>query len=1292
MRLSRFVRVCALALVGAVCPLVQAGTLSWSFSDGLEGWQPANWERLEPTPEGLRGVTRYDAQLLSPKLDIRAEDYPVMLVLLRTDRGGAGETFFAGPGQGLSDDRKGTHAITAGPDLRLYRIDLRQAKGPWSGPIERLRFDPLNAAGADVTISMITLLSDPDAMLLNGDAEILRDGMPFQWTSAGTAGRALVTDDRPASGLRALRVEAGGAWETTAVDLSFLGTFRVSGKARGSGCALSVRYTGATGPLEESATFPVAAGPEWLPFTVEFAVPDRAFEMRLCFVQGEAGRTDLDDIRVDRLRLGDIRQPPPPKPTWRAAWIWHPDLVARDHHRAWFRYSFDLPDGAVREAHLQITADDGYRACLNGTELGVTLGEMDGWRTPEVIDARAPLRPGRNDLTVEAEDVGSAQGLIAELAVVFEDGREFRVGTDRQWQAAAAPQGPWIAAGELGRVPCQPWGDLVYRPMGTLGRVRISLDSRPRTVRVGGRLLVDVEAVATARLPQPVAAKVLLCRDGKVLQESWAPRLLFAGGETAGARARLTDVGIDVPVSAGAGRAEVSLELLGAEAAEAVRARGVSLRSDRRTYEFPRAAVRVRGGVPRFVVEGDEVDPTQNLFTSPDDLQQRHGVESTIAIWTLGLEELGWYETGYDYSKVDRTLAQYFTANPRAWMLLTFTLDTRYHSWWLKQHPEAMCQMEGGETVIGDYHGGRRQLPSYGSPVWREAYSDVVRNLIRHLRQTPYAERIIGFHPCSGISWEWFHWGSQSGELVDYSQAGQADFRRWLRERYGTDDVLRQAWGQGGDLSLASAQVPAGERRRGPAQGLFFDPGTQRDVLDYNAYQHDVVADTILHFARLVKEETGGRSLFGTYYGYVTHLPESPGFCQGSGHFRLQRLLDAPEIDYLMAPVAYAWREVGGTAATMTAAGAFPLHGKLFYNQADLRTHWSQQAGHGKPDTVRGSIACMRRELARNLAEGSAIQWYDFSLGWTFGDRRLTDEAKRLYEAGLVRLKTSDWPPEDYLLVVVDERQMGTFDPFRPPYGLELIYRQREHLTRAGVPYRTVLWSDLRTYPELLRHRAMVLLNLFRLDDAELAFLQEHVLRDGRTVAIVGPVGLVGPQGPDVARTARVLGRPMVLGPESLPLQAVFAKELDGPWAQAAGLTVGVNTPFAPCVVPQSTDNARVLASFTTGGGPAALCDERDECRLFWSAVPGLPPPVLRAVAETAGVPVLCRSDDAIFAGHGFVGIHAATVGEKRVRLPHPGRVTDLISGRRWPAGTTEVSLPMAAGDTAILRVQGRQW
>ena len=1266
-----------------------ADILSWSFAEGLQGWAPANWEQTAVTPEGLRGVTRYDAQLLSPRLDIRAEDYPVLMVLLRCDRSGSGETFFAAPGQPMADARQGNHVLTAGTEMRLYRFDLRRAKGPWSGRIERLRFDPLNLAGAEVTISLVALLPDADALLLNGDLEMLRDGAPFQWTAGGKPGRALVLDQGAASGAHALRLEAKGAWQTADLDLSYLGAFRVSGQARGGASGLRVKFAGVDGPLSESRSFDLAGGVGWTPFAVEFEVPDRAFSMALRFEQPGAGQTDLDAIRVESLRRGDIVQPPPPKPSWRAAWIWHPDLSAQDQVGAWFRHDFELPTGELVEAALQITADDGYVATLNGKELGSTVGEMDGWRTPEIIEVRAALRPGQNTLAVEARDVAGAQGLIAELTVTFADGREVRVLTGKEWQTATEPQGPWVAAREVGRPPGQPWGDLVYQPTGHLGSVSLALEGVPKRARVGSRLLVKVKADARSALPQSVAVKVRLERDGKILQETWAPRLLFSGGEAPGAVATIAEVALDLPVSVSAGRAEVRAELLGATPWEPVTARVVELRCDTGTYEFPQASVRVADGVPRLVVGGREIDPTQNLFINPDAIQQRHGAESEVAIWTLGLEELGFYETGYDYGKVDRTLAQYLAAKPDAWVMLTFTLDTRYHPWWLKQHPEALCAMEGGQTVIGDYGGGRRQLPSYGSPVWREAYSEIVRNLIRHLKQTPYAERIIGFHPCSGISWEWFHWGSQSGELVDYSPAGQEDFRRWLRETYGTEEALRRAWGRP-EASFAAAEVPAPERRRGPTLGLFFDPLTQRDVLDYNAYQHDIVADTILHFARLIKEETGGRSLAGTYYGYVTHLPESLGFCQGSGHFRLQRLLEAPEIDFLMAPVAYGWREVGGTAATMTAPGSFALHNKLFWNQADLRTHWSDQEGHGKPDTTRGALACMRRELARNLAEGSAIQWYDFSLGWTFGDRRLTDEVKRLYEAGQARVKTPDWPAEEYLLVVVDERQMGSFDPFRPPYGLKLIYAQREQLARSGVPHRVVLWSDLQRYPELLRHRAILLLNLFRLDEAEVAFLREKVLGAGRLVAMVGPVGLVGERGLDVSRTALLLGRPLELRQDAQPLQAVLAADLEGVWKEAAGLRFGVAQPYPPYVVPAAGGQAKVLASFEKGGGPAVLYDELGGWRLFWSAAPGLPPEVLRGLADLAGIPVVCRSNDAVYAGHGFIGIHATQAGSKSVTLPHPGRTVDLLTGRTWPKSAHTITLSMEAGETVILRTMGR--
>ena len=60
------------------------------------------------------------------------------------------------------------------------------------------------------------------------------------------------------------------------------------------------------------------------------------------------------------------------------------------------------------------------------------------------------------------------------------------------------------------------------------------------------------------------------------------------------------------------------------------------------------------------------------------------------------------------------------------------------------------------------------------------------------------------------------------------------------------------------------------------------------------------------------------------------------------------------------------------------------LIGDLHYDNADLH-----------PGTL---SEVSRRELARNLAEGNAMQYYDFSRGWTMGDRRLMQVARRLAE------------------------------------------------------------------------------------------------------------------------------------------------------------------------------------------------------------------------------------------------------------------------------------------------------
>ncbi len=1263
----------------AVCRISAAPVLVWTFADGLAGWTPANWETTAVSPDGFVGLSKYDCQLLSPKLDIAASDYAELVVRMTTDTSGSGETFFRSNGQGLNDARKARHMAIASPEPRLYHIPLRGAPG-WEGQIEAIRFDPLNPAGAKIRIEFIALMPEPGMAPVNGSMEMTQDGHPLGWKATGDG--ASVTHETPHSGASALRLVPGGTWSLDPFDLSLLGAYRLDGYVRGNGTLLpQIAFLDGNGAERHTADLALDRVPatNWQPFTATFTCPRDAYQAVVRFAAKD-GTVELDDVYLTRLAPGNIVDPGPPRPQWQAAWIWHPDALDRDDQTVHFRYELVVPDRPIRLARLQITADDGYALSVNSQELERQFGVTDGWRTPEVVDLAPVLKPGTNRIEVEAHDIASAQGLIAEGIITFADGSEQAIRTGSAWLAALDPAGPWVAARELGTPPCPPWRDLpsvdLAAPVPVSGTLQVTLDTSAQP-----SLAATLDLALQKDTPRPVFAQLQLRRGDAVLVEAWADREALPADTRAGGKTTL-HWRLPLPYGLPPGPATVTCRLRGTAFVPSLPSTTVNLPTPPVAGDFPKAECRTIDGLPRLFVDGTEIDPTQAFFIRPDQLQQDNARQARMPILCVSLDDIGFTESGFDYTKVDNLLAAYLGACPEAWIIPNFTFDTRYQPWWIKAHPEAHCRLEDGSDLIGDYHGSRRIVPGYASEVWRDTYTDALRRLIRHLKGTPFASRIIGFHPCSGITTEWFHWGAQSGELVDYSEAGQRDFRRWLAGTYDTDGALRQAWHQP-EVSLATATIPSGERRRTPGLGIFFDPLTQQDVLDYNRYQHDVVADTIAHFARVIKEETNGRSLAGTYYGYVTHLPETPGFCQGSGHFSLHRLLECPDIDFLMAPLAYAWREPGSPGASMTATASHALNGKLWWHQEDLRTHWVQPAAYGASSTLQETLDVFRRELARNLAQGTAIQWFDFSLGWIFGDDRVTAEVGRLRELDVSRTQGKEWPRSTYLAVIVDEEQMGTFDPFHPPYGLDLIYRQRDYLNRAGIPWKCYLFSDLRRHPELLEHRAFLFLNLFRLSDSDRSFLQEKVMTGGRTVGFVGPAGILTATGLAPEASGKLLGLDMVRLPDDTPFQATFATTLPAPWAEFADKTVRKTSARPPLLGAQGAKGA--LALFDSRNEAAVVAEVRDGYRLFWSAIPGLLPEHLRALARFADIPVLSTTNDTVYCGYGFVALHAADDGERTLALPAPAAVRDLFSGQTWPAGTRQVTVPLRHGQTVLL-------
>jgi hypothetical protein len=194
------------------------------------------------------------------------------------------------------------------------------------------------------------------------------------------------------------------------------------------------------------------------------------------------------------------------QPKW-GHWIWFPDGdPTRDAPAAkrYFRKSIDVPEsGHISHGTLWLSADDRFTAYLNGKK----LADHAGTGTFVSVDVTSKLKPGKNVLAIEAENIAAAvpanpAGLLATLCFRTQDGKEHTtltdnswksakdVGKERRWTATGFDDSKWKSAQDLGPYGRQPWGEfsdgMSYGPYATgiPSQIRIVYVPEPRPVRL----------------------------------------------------------------------------------------------------------------------------------------------------------------------------------------------------------------------------------------------------------------------------------------------------------------------------------------------------------------------------------------------------------------------------------------------------------------------------------------------------------------------------------------------------------------------------------------------------------------------------------------------------------------------------------------------------------------------------------------------------------------------------------------------------------------------------------------
>ncbi len=622
----------------------------------------------------------------------------------------------------------------------------------------------------------------------------------------------------------------------------------------------------------------------------------------------------------------------------------------------------------------------------------------------------------------------------------------------------------------------------------------------------------------------------------------------------------------------------------------------------------------------------------------------------------------------YDYAEFDRYFAAILDVDPEARFIPH--VGVTGPRWWQDAHPEEMCR----------FSDGRRGPTSFASEPWRREVEEDLRRLISHLRRAPYADRILGYMFYNGYTAEWQMWGTWEAARDDYSEPALRAFRRFLAQRYGTDQRLRAAWGDG-RVTLADASLPGEATRRPGGPRVLRDPKSERQAIDFYEFISNMDADAVLHVARIVREATEGKALVGTYYAYLT----AHGIHQqDSGHVAARRVFDSPDIDFLMSPPNYWYRRPCEAATFMSATDSLRLRGKLWLDESDHRTHLSDPgAGYGRAETLEETLGVFWRELAEVVAKRAAVSWFDMSGGW-FSHPQVLGAMGRGQAVMRESLRQRK-PFAPQVGVFVDPQSFYWMRP--TDANAALVLNQVVVMPQAGAPWDFLLLDDIgsKFVPD---YKLYVFLNAFYVTAAQREAIHGKLKRNGATAVFVYAPGYLGLEGESLDAMRALTG--IRIAKEDREARPQLTLEPGDPLAR----DLKPETPVGAAnlkVWPQfyaDDPEARVAARLVDGGKAGLVLKRGDGWTSVYCGAMELPPALMRNLARMAGVHVWLDTDDALYTDGQFVGVHAATEGAKTLRLPGRFRVINAMTGEPVPSDGQTVTITLKRAQTAVLHLE----
>ena len=613
---------------------------------------------------------------------------------------------------------------------------------------------------------------------------------------------------------------------------------------------------------------------------------------------------------------------------------------------------------------------------------------------------------------------------------------------------------------------------------------------------------------------------------------------------------------------------------------------------------------------PQLLKDGKPVFPMLFWQTSITERDGRAFSEAGVEIFTFTRSFQAYdhpfyvAEDTYDFSFFDGEIEKFRRACPGKYCIPRVFVGAPY--WWLEAHPEERCEYAlpteyykhgyGKPYTQGTLH------ESFASERWKQDMGKALRMLIRHIRAADYADCVVGLHIANGHCGEWNYWGF--GQMPDVS----APMKAYTRDADSSPE--NRNW-------------------------EFYDRFFQAEY------------DAIIHFARIVKEETNGEYLNVGFYCYNTLNAPLYGASE--------KILEAPEIDVLTAPHSYVYRAPGDSAYFRNFPASLAAHGKLFIDESDDRTWLSLKKPHPmtRPlgaSTPEDSLMLIRREFGNALTNNVGLWYMDIDDN-AFHDDTIMAEITNLHSWGVKSMATPR-PRCSEVAVFFDIRGNYYLPKChfegRLPYAF-MTPERIDNLCRAGASFDLYLSGDV-CLPEIRKYKVLIFVNLIA-PPPKVRNAIESLKGEGRTLIWSYASGLYGDDNePDVQNITMLTGIDGFSVTEALSLPAT---------------AYNADATLKPGILPLYAER------------------DFDDWRSVYTWHPDLPIETLRSEYAHAGVWNYLDTPDVLQVSSGALMIHATEGGAKTIRLPKPKNVTDITTNEQL-GRKSSWNMQLAAHETRI--------